>query len=318
MVSIVIPTRNRVDDLKSCLDSLIPQLDEADELIIIDNCSTDNTKHVLSSFAKSTSQFKILVDCENNLAKLFNIGWRASSNQIISFLNDDTIPDKKWLSEVKKWFEILPGAHIIGGPTRDHIDRRIRQEQSKLGLFFRLYDIFVMEGKLFDIFVLTDYGAYSIGDNFPDHPIEVDSLTITNMSAKREILESLGGFDEAFQYANIDGEFFLRARRACKKIYAVPTAGVDHYPSPIGSTRSAFFLARDSAIFYSKMHPTTVKHKFLLRLNVASFFLFWFMRARVEGPGVLFNAMRGYREGLRVAKLANKKHSLRDIHRLKI
>lgn len=306
MVSVIIPTRNRARDLQLCLNSLIPQLGEDDELIVVDNCSTDNTRDILANLVERNSRLKIIVDCQNNIAKLFNAGWKASKSHIVSFLNDDTIPEESWVSEVKKWFKLLPEASIIGGPTRDRIGRRMRQQMAIFGLPFRLYNIFVMEGRLFDVGVFTDYGAYSIGDDFPSHPIIVDGLTITNMSVRRESLETLNGFDENFRYSNIDGDFFIRAKKANMKLYLIPTAGVDHYPNPVGSTRSAFFLARDSALFYSKMRPKTFKDKLRLKLNIASFFVFWILRARNEGLNIVAEVVMGYTEGIKVAKLLKR------------
>ena len=303
MVSIIIPTRNRAKDLHLCLNALLPQLAEDDELIVIDNCSTDDTNDILSKLAELYSQVKIVINCQENIANLFNMGWRIARSNIISFLNDDTIPEESWVSEVKKWFKFLPEAAIIGGPTRDRINRRMRQQMTSSGLFFRLYNIFVMEGRLFDIGVLTDWGAYSIGDDFPSHPMTVDGLTITNMSVRREALETLNGFDENFRYSNIDGDFFIRAKKANMKLYLVPTAGVDHYPSSVGSTRSAFFLARDGALFYSKMRPKAFKNKLRLKLTIASFFAFWILRARNEGVGIVAEVVKGYGEGIKAAKL---------------
>ena len=176
--------------MQLCLNSLIPQLGEDDELVVVDNCSTDNTGDILANLVERNSQLKIIVDCQNNIAKLFNAGWKASKSHIVSFLNDDTIPEESWVSEVKKWFKLLPEASIIGGPTRDRISRRMRQQMAISGLPFRLYNIFVMEGRLFEVGVFTDYGAYSIGDDFPSHPIIVDGLTITNMSVRRKQYET--------------------------------------------------------------------------------------------------------------------------------
>ena len=302
MVSVVIPTHNRAADLYSCITSLLDQIGDDDELIVIDNCSTDRTQEILGLIKLKVRHLKVICDCSNNLARLFNLGWRASKCSYVSFLNDDTVPDAFWLSDTKLWFRELSDASIIGGPTKDMIPRRMRQNSLWMKVALRLYDVLIMEGRFHDVGILTDYGAYSIGDAFPNHPIEVDCLTITNMSVKKQTLEILGGFDESYQYANIDGDFFLRARKANMKLYAVPTASVNHFPNPTGATRSAFFLARDSAIFFARLKPHNFKSFFRLQLNIASFFLFWFLRSWTEGFHVFLQTLAGYRSGLQVVK----------------
>ena len=47
MVSVVIPTHNRAADLYSCITSLLDQIGDDDELIVIDNCSTDRTLEIM-------------------------------------------------------------------------------------------------------------------------------------------------------------------------------------------------------------------------------------------------------------------------------
>ena len=54
LVTLCIPTYNRSQFLEKCLAQIVCQkgFDERIEVVILDNCSTDNTKEIVKSFTK--------------------------------------------------------------------------------------------------------------------------------------------------------------------------------------------------------------------------------------------------------------------------
>jgi len=269
-----------------------------EEIIVIDNGSSDGTREYLESVPKLVH----VLDSRPCLPALFNLGWRLSTMPIVAFLNDDAVVEGAWTDEIRAAFETLPDAAMIGGPTLDQADRRMRSMMGQSPVLFRLYDIVFLEGKLEEYGVLTEWGSYSIGRRFPNVPKIVDALTITNMAVRRDCLAELGGFDEDFQYSNFDGFFFLRARQRNFRAYSVPTARVLHYPNPRGNTRSAYYLSRDYAVWYRKMMPAGVKSKLLARMGRWAQLAFWFRAATLEDNAELFfEALRGNRDGSRAA-----------------
>ena len=52
-LSICIPTYNRADCIGSCLDSVLSQMDESVEIVIVDGCSTDQTAEIVDKYVKS-------------------------------------------------------------------------------------------------------------------------------------------------------------------------------------------------------------------------------------------------------------------------
>ena len=86
MISIVIPTRNRAYELERCLTAL--QDEPADEVVVVDDGSTDDTPSVLRRFGWVRS-----VPREHggrSAAK--NSGVAAASGDLILFIDDDVIP----------------------------------------------------------------------------------------------------------------------------------------------------------------------------------------------------------------------------------
>lgn len=129
ILSIVIPVFNNINFTKSCLQDLI-LLDSNHEIIVIDNCSTDNTEETCSAFVnesirnrnfgKETPLVRYYKN-ESNLgfAKAVNQGYSYSSGTNVLFLNNDI----RVQSNYTNWTEdlIRLSSDSIVGPTGGYI-----------------------------------------------------------------------------------------------------------------------------------------------------------------------------------------------------
>ncbi|MEA2018498.1 MAG: glycosyltransferase family 2 protein [Campylobacterota bacterium] len=91
-VSIVITAYNREDMIIRAIQSVIGQTYQNIEIIIVDDCSTDNTQQVLNSFLNELKYDNIhYLRNERNKGANFsrNRGIEASTGEYISFLDDD-------------------------------------------------------------------------------------------------------------------------------------------------------------------------------------------------------------------------------------
>src|SRR5262249_14949262 len=85
-ISLVICTRNRAQQLKTCLDYIAALKTSTPwELIVVDNGSSDSTSHVLREFARSVS-FPVIIlnDPVPGLGRARNRGWRAARGETIA------------------------------------------------------------------------------------------------------------------------------------------------------------------------------------------------------------------------------------------
>ena len=94
-VSIIIPVFNKWELTQNCLNSINNCANNTEiEIVIVDNASSDQTNMVcelaLSQMKISKYQY-IRLDKNHNFAKACNIGARASTYEILFFLNNDTI-----------------------------------------------------------------------------------------------------------------------------------------------------------------------------------------------------------------------------------
>ena len=99
-LSIVIPTRNRVDVLSANLSHLLPQLSASDEVIIVDN-GTDDTASMVN--AREDSRIRYLyAQIPANASRARNEGFRSARNTIVCFLDDDSFVGPGWAAAVRE------------------------------------------------------------------------------------------------------------------------------------------------------------------------------------------------------------------------
>ncbi|MGB4841166.1 MAG: glycosyltransferase family 2 protein, partial [Saprospiraceae bacterium] len=91
LLSIVICTYNREELLKKCLNSLIFQMNENIEIIIVDNNSIDETYSIASEFKKSNSNIRYVLEPINGLSNARNRGIKESKSDWILYLDDDGV-----------------------------------------------------------------------------------------------------------------------------------------------------------------------------------------------------------------------------------
>lgn len=93
LLSVIIPTHNRLEILKKCLNCLEKQTVSPDlfEVIVIDDASTDETSEFLQQYS-SSFQFKHFRQAiGDGPAKARNVGILAAQGEIILILNDDAL-----------------------------------------------------------------------------------------------------------------------------------------------------------------------------------------------------------------------------------
>lgn len=94
-VSIIVPVHNTEHYLKACVDSLTAQTLTDIEIILVENCSTDNSLALCHELAKSDSRIKVLSINKADLSTARNEGVKVAIGEYIGFVDsDDTVlPD---------------------------------------------------------------------------------------------------------------------------------------------------------------------------------------------------------------------------------
>lgn len=122
-VSVVIPALNEEDSIGACLDCLTQQAGAADEIIVLDNGSTDRTAPIADSFdgVRVIHAPDSMFDDAHyrGLAALRQLGAEQASNEIIATTDADTLPPADWLDRIKAHFDADPELTVLWGVTTD-------------------------------------------------------------------------------------------------------------------------------------------------------------------------------------------------------
>ena len=96
-VSISIPVFNGEKTIKEVIDSINSQSIKFDEVILINDFSTDNTMKIVDSFP----EIKKINNNENKgLSYCRNLGIKISRNEIVAGIDADVVFDKYWLENI--------------------------------------------------------------------------------------------------------------------------------------------------------------------------------------------------------------------------
>lgn len=115
-VSIIIPTRDRLDLLRTCVEGLISNTDYPDkEIIIVDNKSAcPDTLEYLSQLASHGAARILRDDGEFNHSRMNNLAARAALGEVLVLLNNDIeILEPGWLARLAA-YALRPGAGATG------------------------------------------------------------------------------------------------------------------------------------------------------------------------------------------------------------
>ena len=150
-VSAVVPVHNSAAYIEETLHSLINQKRRFDEIIVVDDGSTDGTVELAGKYPV---RILSVPRCGRSAAR--NIGLREAGGDIIAFIESDAVYESDWLSEVMQEFE--KGSRAV-------IDRRrmYRPTTYYARLSDHLYDLRYAEYVPFNAWAMEKSLAEGVG-----------------------------------------------------------------------------------------------------------------------------------------------------------
>lgn len=218
-VSVIIATFNRCKSLKDTLESLINQECNGSfgyEVVVVDNNSKDKTKEAVESYVLPfNGRLRYLFEPRQGKSYALNAGIKEAEGEIIAFIDDDCLAEKKWLLNMLKCFRIY-NCDGIGGRVlplyQDNTPLWIKENKDILNGPIPLYDY----GE--------DIREYDKQNMLP--------FIGANMILKKYCFNKAGLFREdlgaGLGSAGEDTEFFRRLQRNGINLYYCGTALVLH------------------------------------------------------------------------------------------
>lgn len=115
-ISVVVPAYNEEKYIARCLTALHKQKHKPDEIIVVDNNSTDKTAQIAKSFGAI-----VLTQKQQGITPTRNFGFDTATSDIIARSDADSIPDENWISELLIYFKkhkktgAVLGSHFYEG-----------------------------------------------------------------------------------------------------------------------------------------------------------------------------------------------------------
>lgn len=255
--SVIILTYNSKGNIGKCLKSLENEKSLIEEVIVVDNRSTDTT---LAEIKKSRIVTRLIVNERNTgFSKGVNKGIMQARGELVLILNPDTIIERGAFQQLFKCLRSTK-ADIIGGKalkTDGGIHNTYVREP---GLLTGIFD-FTNLRKI----VPSDYFHkvhYYLNNEFPTEEKEVDAVSGAFMMVKRGVFEEIGLFDENFFMYLEDVDFCSRAKKKGFKVVFCPMARVIHVGGASSNNKDKInhMAWSNSRKYYFKKHFSKIQN----------------------------------------------------------
>lgn len=218
-VSIIIPTKDRLDLLERCIATLLAVTQYPDfEIIIIDNGSVEPATKQYFETLKTDARLRILWHPGPfNYSTVNNRAAREATGDFLLFLNNDVeITQPNWLTELVCWAN-LPAVGVVGAKLL-RANGTIQHAGVILGMS-GFADHPFADGPALTFGPAGSTGWYR------------DFLAVTGacLLMRREVFNQIGGFDEKFILCGSDVELCLRAHEHGFRVVFNPFAELIHH-----------------------------------------------------------------------------------------
>lgn len=239
-LSVIIVTYNNEGSILNCVTSVLKNIPEDSEVIIIDNASTDFTREKLEKILSKNKNL-IVLDSKKNLGfgKANNKASELAKGEFLFLLNPDTVIPKPIFGEIINFYEDSSNVGIVGVKLIQS-DGSVQESVKKQPTFFGAFQEFVMGKK----------NAYSQFAPNTKEPLEVDVLYGAAMLLKKDLFEKAGGFDEKYFLYYEDVDFCRKVRKLNKKVIYYPKVWIEHLVGGSKTNSNRIKLNQDSARIY--------------------------------------------------------------------
>ena len=195
-ISVIVCAHNEARYLPACLHSLLAQTRRPDDILVVNNASTDETRAV----ALQIPHVRVVDEPRKGLVIARETGRLASTGDVLVYVDADCRAPLTWLARIEARFTADAALLALSGPYRYY-------DWDWWGrLLIRAYDVTLAPATQVLVKYLLRIGTVFYGGNF---------------AVRREALERIGGFDTSIEF---HGEDTNLGRR----LFAVGKVGLFH------------------------------------------------------------------------------------------
>jgi glycosyltransferase involved in cell wall biosynthesis len=178
-ISVIVCAYNEAEYLPACLHSLLAQSRPPDEILVVNNASTDRTGDV----ASAVPGVRVVDEPRKGLVQARETGRVSATGDLLVYVDADCRAPLTWLARVEQRFQREPALVALSGPYRYYDwDRWGR-------LLIRAYDVTLAPATQGLVKYVLRLGTVFYGGNF---------------AVRREALAAIGGFDTSIEFHGED------------------------------------------------------------------------------------------------------------------
>jgi len=237
-VSLIIVNYNACECIVACVSSALNQVDE---VIVVDNASSDDSLAQLEATFPSEQKLMIVRNRENlGFAAGCNIGVDHSSGSCLLFLNPDCVLEPDSVSRLLRVLDDRQDVGLVGGlllnPDGTEQPGGRRAIPTPWRSFVRAFGL----SRFADRWPRLFFDFHLHKQPLPTHPIEVEAISGACMLVRRAAMQEVGHWDEGYFLHCEDLDFSMALRGRGWKIMFVPNVKIVHDQGGCSRSRPIF------------------------------------------------------------------------------
>ncbi len=236
-VCVIIPTMDRPEMLKRCLNSVILSTYENLEIIVTDDSKSSESKEITEKFKDRFKNIKYIYNTEKNISVAINRAIKQATSELIFILDDDNEIDKNCIKELERSIIKNKNIGIVGPIAFYYSNKDVIMHAGTIRSKFMRRALYVHENERWSNQIKEGYEVEDFANAF---------------MFKKNVAKRVGLWDLLVPSMGEDADFEARVRKAGYKAIINPMAITYHdiqYDPKV-----KYFLRVNGPRMYHAMH----------------------------------------------------------------